>query len=465
MLFRSFLGLSALLSPHLIRLLRDEYGALLSGAGVSILHITWLAAYGRYHLLEPQTALLLATCVGAFSLLLNARIGNSVFAIVAIAGTYLSGPFVGYETRELFTISSFFLLWNMSFAALALLLSRRDILLIASYFAVLTAGFYSLTFHPLETKEAWGLLTLQGLQFLIFSQAMLGFSLFRRALTEEESWATALLLLLYYAHVYSLLSFLAPDFAPWIGIILSVIVLLLHQWAQKKLGQGLRSSGAIASFASLVLVHCLYFKITPDEGKPLFSLALILLAASGMLSRPAPHWRVPFYISCLAIGYGAILTFVGSFSSNLSLAYHFGYGFVILTLALGLSHSFAKDTKMNDLTTTFLLLGFGHLEMLSGLYRLSLRVEMSGSIFVSLSWGVYALAILGYAWVKKNGAVGKSAVLILAAVSLKAAFYDVLHTGNLVRVLSLLASGLLLYSCGWIFRQMQSWNPPGLPSG
>jgi len=83
---------------------------------------------------------------------------------------------------------------------------------------------------------------------------------------------------------------------------------------------------------------------------------------------------------------------------------------------------------------------------------------MSGSLFVFPHLGLYALAVLAWAYHGRDRMVGQSAVLILAAVSLKAAFYDLLNTGNLARVLSLLAAGILLYACGWIFRQMQAWK-------
>ena len=95
--------------------------------------------------------------------------------------------------------------------------------------------------------------------------------------------------------------------------------------------------------------------------------------------------------------------------------------------------------------------------MLCGLYRLSLGVSMSGSLFVSLTWGLYALAILSWGYARRDRLVGQSAVLILAAVALKAAFYDMLRTTSLVRVLSLLAAGLILYACGWVFRRMSAW--------
>jgi uncharacterized membrane protein len=54
--------------------------------------------------------------------------------------------------------------------------------------------------------------------------------------------------------------------------------------------------------------------------------------------------------------------------------------------------------------------------------------------------------------------VGQNAVLVLAAVAIKGAFCDMLQTDSTTRVLSLLVAGLLLYLCGWFYRQMQAWS-------
>ena len=54
-------------------------------------------------------------------------------------------------------------------------------------------------------------------------------------LGEDESWAVALLLLVFYAHAYWLVSQIEPSLAPWMGIALSVAVSLLYQLAARRL--------------------------------------------------------------------------------------------------------------------------------------------------------------------------------------------------------------------------------------
>jgi uncharacterized membrane protein len=457
----ALLGLACLLLPHFVSRLADDYGALLSGTGAAVLHVTWLGAYELHHLLTPDQALVMATLVGVLSILLNARLGNAVFVVVAVAGTYLAAPLIGYHTADIAALSSFFLIWNVSFSALGFLLRRRDVVLVAAWFAVVTVGVLSATSWPPAPGLARSFLELQGLQLAVFSVAMLLFSVWHeRPLREDESWASCLLLLLFYADAYALFSTLAPELAPWMGVALSVAVLLLYRIAARTMQARLESTGALTTFAALVLLHSLYFKLTPDEGKPAFSLALAALLALAYRRPLHSFWRLPLRVAMLAVGYGAILTFSPDFSRGLTLAYHFSYGLVALLLAAAVFGAASGREARGEATAGALLLGFGHVEMLCGLYQLSRNVAMSGSLFVSLTWGSYALLVLLYGYARRDRVVGQSAVLILAAVSLKAAFYDVLQTGSLARVLSLLASGALLYGCGWIFRQMRGWAEP-----
>jgi len=127
-----------------VKNLEDSFGALLSGAGAAILHITWFGAYELHHLIDAHAALVMASGVGALSLLLNARIGNAVFVVIAVAGTYLAAPLIGNKTGDFSGTLGLFLIWNLSYSALSVALKRRDVLLTAAYFAVLTVGQFSI---------------------------------------------------------------------------------------------------------------------------------------------------------------------------------------------------------------------------------------------------------------------------------------------------------------------------------
>jgi len=104
-----------------------------------------------------------------------------------------------------------------------------------------------------------------------------------------------------------------------------------------------------------------------------------------------------------------------------------------------------------------ILLSFGHVQILFAVFQITDNLG-SGPLVLTLIWGVYALMVLGWAFAKRDQTIGQSAVLILTAVSLKGAFYDLPSSDNLTRVYSLLAAGILLYFCGWIYKQIKQWS-------
>lgn len=447
----SFFAVACLGLPHLVQRLADNYGALLSGSGVTMLHLCWLGAYKVHDLIDSRTGLFLATAVGTLSILSNARMANAVFVLVAVAGTYLAVPTLGFSASDLASLSGFLLIWNLSYSILSFLLKRRDVLLVSSYFAIFSAGALSLDFAKSE-EMAWQCLGLQAVQFVIFVVATISFTLFHWApLLAKEASALCLLLLVYYGNLYYLLDIINPNAAPWISAGFSLLVLSIYRAAKGVLKREIPSGPAVMTFAALSLAHSVFLEIIPDTTKPLF--ALLLAGAMVLANRfggGSTTLRFAQFVGLGVIAFGALLTFHLDVSLNKQIAYNGAYGLTaLLILAFGL---------VQQSSGASMILGFAHLEMLCALYRLSLKFTSGGSLFVSISWGFYALVILLWAHSRKDRSIGKSAVLILSAVSLKAAFYDMTQTGSLIRILSLLAAGLLLYACGWIYNRMKKWD-------
>jgi uncharacterized membrane protein len=454
-LLASFFGVACLGLPHFIRQLADNYGALLSGSGVAILHLCWFGAYRVHHLMDSRTGLLLATAVGTLSVLTNLRFANAVFVGTAVAGTYLAVPLLGFRTDDLRAVSGFLLIWNLSYSLLSFLLKRRDVLLISSYFAIFTIGILSLECAE-NAEKAWQCLGIQGVQFLVFAAATLAFSVFHKSpLLAAEAAPAGLLLLAYYGNLYFLLDILTPAGAPWIAAAFSLSVLGLYQMVKSVLKREIPSAPVVLTFSALTLAHSVFFGMTPDAAKPLLALGI----AGGLLlakwrGTDSVHWKWPRRVCLALIAYAALLTFMLDAGVETLLAYNCLYGAgALAVLALG---------WIPQASGASLVLGFAHLEMLCALYRISLQVPSGGSLFVSCAWGLYALSILLWARSKKDRGLGRSAVLILVAVSLKAAFYDLAATSGMVRILSLLSAGTMLYACGWIYTRMNKWDasPP-----
>ncbi len=446
-------GLACLLSPHFIEKLATDYGALLSGAGVVILHLTWFGGFQVHQLYSAQVALLLASLVGILSISVNYSLGNRVFVLVAIAGTYLAVPLIGFKHMDRETIASFLLIWNLSFSALGYFLNRRDMLFVAAYFAIFLVGIMSLADGHLTKEMALEYLWLQLTQFAIFSLSTLSYSIFhRKEVSQEESWLFFPVLMLLYGHFRFLLESISPEIGPYIGLGFALLVLAIYSLAKIQLRKELPSAAAIYSFVCLASFHSVYLELTPDTYKPLLSLGIACLFIFGIFQKIGDAWRVPSLVLAAAFGYGAILTLSDDLSFPINFVYNLSFGIAALATVAFWFKSEKNPAKLGYTV----ILGFAHLQVLQAIYRLSLKVE-SGALFVSSCWGAYALAILLWAVKKKDRSLGNSAILILIAVGLKASFYDLWHTGSLIRVLSLLISGLLLYGCGWIYQRMQGW--------
>lgn len=450
----SAVGLLFFLIPHFVPKAERQYGSLLAGAGTTILHLTWLAAYFFHHILDPSTALLAATVVGVCSLMTKLGQGNRIYILVAMAGTYLSAPLIGYGTREISVLSIFLIIWNISFSVAALVNRRRDILFIASYYAVFTVLLLSGKQGGVELHSQ--LLILQVIQFVVFSIAMVSYTLFsKKPLSAEESLAVLpMLLLFYFATRYSI-SFVSPDLAPWFGILVGVVILGIHVFTQSFVSTELNSGPVLISFATITFVHSVYFQLASEALQPLIALGLgiglVFIGRQGQLSK-IMLW--PMIILGCVVVHGALMTLVSENTLVPIYLFNWAYGALALIgiLALG------RERKSEGVSGyQSVLLGFGHLEVLLGLYRFSQQLSWSGAFFVTLTWGLYALTILGIAYRRKDKTLGNSALVILLAVSLKACFYDVINTSSLIRVVCLLVEGILLYGCGWIFKRMEHW--------
>ena len=163
----------------------------------------------------------------------------------------------------------------------------------------------------------------------------------------------------------------------------------------------------------------------------------------------------PLLILLSTFVYGAILTIVSVESIANIYLYNWSYGIVTLIAMIGLTSN--REIESETIKYSPLLFGFAHIEVMLGFYRFSNEITWSGALFVTITWGIYAALILGLAYWRREKILGNSALTILIAVSLKAFFYDVSNTSNFIRVACLLAQGLLLYCCGWIFKKMQNW--------
>ena len=451
-------GMGFFLAPQFLPQHVKAYGAFLAGAGTTILHLTWVGAYTVHSLLPATVALICASFVGVGSVVANFAGGNRIYLLVAMAGTYLALPIVGYSTADWLVICAFLLIWNVSFSLTALAQRRRDILFVACYFAMFSLML--MTNLAQTHDQRLTLLIVQLLQLVIFAAAMLTYSVkFKDPLSSGESIAILVVLLLFYWSTYYLLSLITPNLAPWFGISIGAFVLAMYLMARRYLGRELKSDQALLSFSTITWVHCIYFELLSESLQP--ATALMIAIASMLVwyrSPPAAQRliRWPLLIVSSTIIYGTMLTLFAVDTLAYPHLYNLAYGSIAVIAFLAVSKKHESDSTLARYID--FVLGIGHLEVLLGLYRFSIDLSWSGALFVSLTWGCYAVLILATANWRRDRILGHSALIILLAVGLKAIFYDLVNTTNLVRVGCLLGGGLLLYGCGWFLKKMRAWD-------
>jgi hypothetical protein len=103
----------------------------------------------------------------------------------------------------------------------------------------------------------------------------------------------------------------------------------------------------------------------------------------------------------------------------------------------------------------YALLGAAHLMVILACYRIA---DPHGSLAVSSSWLIYAIAIISFAFMRKDKIMANSALLVLFFAAGKALLYDAASAPTTIRILCLLITGIVLYGCGFLFRKIAKWG-------
>lgn len=456
-LIATTLGLGLYLAPNFFPISEKKYGGYLAGAGVTVLHITNMGAYGVHELISAQMALVCATVIGLFTVFHNLQgAGSRTLLIVSIVGTYLTGPLVNSGDAVTPTIILFLAIWNIGFSIGAFFNKQRDVLFIAGYAATLSV----LTLIPGEgfAQVYISLLATQTFNFLIFAGALTIYSInFSTPLSKEESTALFPLLLLFYGVTNLLLSILDSHLSGVFGLVLGLVIMAIYMYSQKKMKLVLSSETSLVSFAVLALIHSLYFQLAGTDLKPLLAMGMAALSISFWVKMPQirERMKIPIALGIAPLVFSVIYTTL-EWREGFNIFYTIIYGVLALIAATVVIPKYLPQVRNENYYP--LIFGFAHFEILLGLFRFADGLTMSSSLFVTLSWGLYGIIILTTATKIKDLYLGRSALLILIAVSLKGLFYDVATAESWVRAVCLLAQGLFLYGAGWVFQKMATWK-------
>jgi uncharacterized membrane protein len=442
----TLLGASLVGSGRWLDRIDIDYRSYLSSAGVIVLYISAFSSALYFEIIPQSFALMLATIVSALCLYLYRYHEGEFFAILTTIGTYISPLLVGSKSDLIF-MTSFFMLWAAVFSTMSTTMRTRIMGLTAAYFGI---GVFAML-NSKETDASHLLLIIFVLvfQFLSFAVGVYSYSIRNKeVLTKDMAMAYLPILCFFYGTAYYFLNRYDPILAPWISLGFAAVVYFLYWLAKKKL-EGLQSQTMVSAFLGVVLVHSGYLQILPDSAKPWLLPMFLLL---DFISRRQSHFpKIAPLTRTFLMAIGAIEFAKISYSLMLhsELATLFP---AIATVLLGMFYYFQGHQYIKEKVDLFL--GLLHLLSLLALYRIAYDY---GSLAVSSAWGIYSGLILAFAYQKRDSALAKSSLVVLLITALKALIYDASQAASIVRIGSLLLTGVVLYGAGLLFKQIKDW--------
>ncbi len=445
----ALLGLALIGAGLVLRRADREYASFLPAAGVIVLYLTTYAAHSLYSLLPFDVGIAVVSIVSAICIWLYTELKHDIYAITAAVGAYLSPVILDLHGEAVFAMY-YFLCCSVAFAAISIWLRTRTLTLVAAYLAMLLTATLNNDLH--DDGLAAGVLAVH---FLIFAAGTWLYTReSRKPLTDIEAWSFLPVLIAFYAFEYELLNRLQPLLAPWISLGFAAVLIGLYLAARKLLATQMASQSLVLTYATVVAFHSGYLELMPDPAKPWLFVAIALGIAFTPLSsgaRPKGVMWVPFVAALVIAGIEYLRMLVQLFATfdAATLAVSAATFASLWVLILRGEHYRAKAGW------SYAVLGLAHLLAILGFYRLTAGV---GSLAVSASWLLYAVAVISFAFARKDETMAKSALVILALSAGKALLYDAASAPTVVRIFCLLLTGIVLYGCGLLMRKIAVWG-------
>jgi hypothetical protein len=450
------IGLAAVMGIALIgaglRLMRFDrgYASLLPGAGIIILYLTAVAARSYHHLIGFETALAAVAVISAFTIWLYTVIEHEVYPITAALGAYVTPFLFGADPAQLEFILYYHVACSISFATISIWLESRLLAVIAAYLAIGVTSALSSS-ASMDPTFIWVMLA----HFAIFAFASVIHSVqTRRPMTAKDAWAYFPVLLIFYAGEYALISKLNPSVAPYVSLGFAAVLIALYFAGRAGLQEkSLESIGVVSAYASVVLFHSFYLELLSDAWKPwLFPL---IVAAVSLRKPRAQKLSDEEMIPALAIGAIVAIEFFRIVFAIVD--GHADANLVAVSFAapLSLAFLFWQQRKVRSSTELLPVLFMAHGLTILAVYNIA---RQFGSLAVSGAWLAYSVLIMGFGFTLRDKVAAKSALATLGLAAAKALLYDASMAPAPVRIACLLVTGLVLYGCGFLLKQIEAWS-------
>ncbi|KTD73085.1 DUF2339 domain-containing protein [Legionella tucsonensis] len=428
------------------------YACFLPAAGAIVLYFTCYAAYQYYLLISFQTVIATSTIISGVSIWFYLRFKHDIYAIVAALGAYFAPIVAGVENNAIFSLY-YFTICSLNFATLAIWVESRTLTMISAYLAISITAIVGL-----ELNQDVLIATVLALNFLIYSIGTLLFTqLTKKQLTEKESWSLFPVLLIFYAMEYYYLSRIDNTLASCVSLVSAALLVGLYCSAKKWFpDRRFNSRNVLLTFVTLVSFHSIYLGLLPLSLRP-WLFAVIVFAYTLFREKiKAIQWNISFLIpfvalsAILGIEYLSILGHLVN-GSGLSWSLVAGASFASIWYLIIQNR---QELSYRE-EYYYALLAAAHLLAIMSLYQLTAEYS---TLAVSASWLAYVLIILRVSTLRNDVLIAKSVLIVLFFAAGKALLYDASSSPTIIRTLSLILTGVVLYASGFVIRKKTNWR-------
>ncbi len=444
----ALLGFSLIAAGFALRRADHGYASLLPGAGVVILYLTSFTAHSLYHLIAFDSALVITSLVSAGCIWLYSELRHDLYAFIAGVGAYLAPVIMGLEGDPVFSLY-YFVLCSAAFAAISVWVKSRAPTIVASYLAILVSAIIGIAL-----KDNLFVAAILASHFVIFAAGSLLYSARNNALLSfREAVAFLPVLLIFYAAEYFFIARIDDDLAAWAAMGFAGLLVAMYLFVKQRFAESDNSQALLLALTTIILFHAGYLELMPEALRP-YLLAAMLFAAAAMPSyQPRLSYTHPFALPALAllaimvIEYSTMMGSMWAHAARPDPAAYLAIAAFWTLIARGGGHA--------QLHITPYLLGAVNMLAMLTFYRAAIPVS---SLAVSAAWLLYGASVIGFAYVRRDEFMAKSALVVLALAAAKALLVDAASAPTIVRILCLLLTGAVLYGCGFLLRQFNRWS-------
>lgn len=434
-------GFALLKSDH-------EYASLLPASGVIVLYITAFAAYQYYSLVSFEIAIAMVSFVSGLCIWLYTQIRHGIYPVTAAVGAYISPVILGLNTTAVFSIY-YFLLCSFAFATISIWLQSRTLTMVSAYLAILMTSFIG---FDLQQDEF--IASMLALHFIILSTGTYLYTTSnRQPLTVAESYSYLPVLLVFYAMEYYFIERISPNLAPWISLGFAGLLIGFYLSAKKYFPDNLASKSLILSFTTIVCFHSIYLELLPPGIHPWLFVFIMLGGAFFCTNVHMKKYGRAFSVPVIAVLAIMAIEYI-NMAGHLLEEDNLSWLAVSFASIMSIWYAFLVTVGTAPKTYGHALLGSAHILAVLGFYRLT---NDYNSLAVSASWLLYAVSVIAFAFIRKDGIMAKSALFVLGLAAGKALLYDAASAPTIIRILCLLLTGAVLYGCGFIMRRISNW--------